>query len=130
LYVLPLFCIKANPSWSILSLGLTGDTMAITQKNFIVEFGQKSKFLFIMQELRPCVTPWKASSSYKNILIHLTCMLTGWNVGRISPLFLFRSWAICPLLEYYKNNECEKKWNQMQLKSWIILNITSRKLSL
>jgi hypothetical protein len=32
-------------------LGLMGDTMAVTQEIFVVEFGQESKFVFIMQEL-------------------------------------------------------------------------------
>jgi len=40
-----------------LNLGLMGDTMVIPQEFFVVEFGQKSKFLFIIQASRPCVTP-------------------------------------------------------------------------
>jgi hypothetical protein len=39
-------CIRANPSWSILNSRLVGDKMAVTQKIFIVEFGQESRFLF------------------------------------------------------------------------------------
>jgi hypothetical protein len=41
-----LFCIKTNPSRSILNLRLVGDTMAVTQEIFIVEFGHESRFLF------------------------------------------------------------------------------------
>jgi hypothetical protein len=50
-----LFCLKTNPSRSILNLRLVGDTMAVTQEIFIVEFGQDS--CFIIQKLRPYVTP-------------------------------------------------------------------------
>jgi len=45
-----MFCIKASPSYSILSSGHTGDTMVITQEIFVGEFEQKLKFLSIMQE--------------------------------------------------------------------------------
>jgi hypothetical protein len=76
-----LFCIKTSHSWIILNSSLTGDTITITWEIFIFKFGQELKFLFVMQELQLCVTPWKVSSSYKNILIHLTCMLIFWNIG-------------------------------------------------
>jgi len=46
-----LFCIKANPSWSILDSEITSDIMAVNEKISIMEFGQESKFLFIMQAL-------------------------------------------------------------------------------
>jgi len=58
-----------------------GDTMAVTQEIFVVEFGQESKFVFIMQELWLCVTLWRVGLSYEYMLIHLACMFTGWNVG-------------------------------------------------
>jgi hypothetical protein len=51
-----LFCIKASPFKSILNSGLIGDTMVVTQEISVVGFGQESKFLFIMQALRPYVT--------------------------------------------------------------------------
>jgi len=63
------------------------DTRVITQKIFIVEFRLESKFLFIMQELWPCVTFWRASSSYKNLLIHLICMFIVWNIGPPNIVF-------------------------------------------
>jgi hypothetical protein len=74
-------CIRANPSWSILNSRLVGDTMTVTQKNFIVEFGQESRFLFHHTRVTTICHPRRASSSYR-LHVHTFVMhALRWKVG-------------------------------------------------
>jgi len=57
-----------------------GDPMAVTQKIFIVEFGQKSRFLFHHTRVTTILSPlkgWVLHIDY--MFIHLSCMYRGGN---------------------------------------------------
>jgi len=54
---------------------LVGDTMAVTQKIFIVEFGQKSRFLFHHTRVTTILSPLEGRVHHIDYMfIHLSCM--------------------------------------------------------
>ena len=75
LYVLSFICIGTNSSWSIFNLRFVGDTLVVMRKIFIVEFGQKSRFLLHHATITTILSPVEGRAHHIDYMfIYLSCM--------------------------------------------------------